>query len=54
MRKPPSHSAMANINATTRLCTCADDIEASVKRIHAMIEDLEKEGYDPREIGANF
>ena len=30
----------------------ADDIEASVKRIHLMIADLEKEGYDSREIGA--
>jgi len=27
-----------------------DDIEASVKRIHLMIADLEKEGYDSREI----
>lgn len=28
-----------------------DDIDVSVKRIHGMIADLEKEGYDAREIG---
>jgi len=33
--------------------TLADDVNASVKRIHSMIADLEKEGYDPKEIGAD-